>query len=119
MEESRDHSALVERRLKAHDAGPSAVKDAAMRLGGLNWSAFFQAHPDTSGKLAAFAYAFEHLEIAGYELLARVASRTGDEHTRDACNEILMQERAAAGAIAGTFERAADASLAETTAPRA
>jgi ferritin-like metal-binding protein YciE len=118
LEESRDHSALVERRLKTHEAGPSAVKDAAMRLGGLNWSAFFQAHPDTPGKLAAFAYAFEHLEIAGYELLARVASRTGDEHTRDACNEILMQERAAAGAIAGTFERAADASLAETTAPR-
>ena len=89
-----------------------------MRLGGLNWSAFFQAHPDTPGKLAAFAFAFEHLEIAGYELLARVAARAGDEHTRDMCTQILAQERAAAAVIAETFERAADASLAQTTAPR-
>ena len=118
LEESREHAATVERRLRAHDSSPSTVKDAAMRLGGLNWSAFFQAHPDTPGKLAAFAYAFEHLEIAGYELLARVAARAGDEHTRDMCTEILRQERAAAGSIAGTFERAADASLAETTGPR-
>jgi ferritin-like metal-binding protein YciE len=118
LEQSREHAALVERRLAAHDAAPSTVKDAAMRLGGLNWSAFFQAHPDTPGKLAAFAYAFEHLEIAGYELLARVAARAGDDHTGDLCRAILTDERAAAGLIAGTFERAADASLAATTAAR-
>jgi len=118
LEESREHAEMLERRLDAHDAGASALKDAAMRLGGLNWSAFFQAHPDTPGKLAAFAYAFEHLEIAGYELLALVAERAGDEHTRTVCHDILTQERSAAGAIAATFERAADASLAETTAPR-
>jgi len=118
LEESREHARILERRLDAHDASPSSLKDAAMRLGGLNWSAFFQAHPDTPGKLAAFAYAFEHLEIAGYELLARAAARAGDGHTERVCAEILTQERGAAGAIAGTFERAADASLAETTAPR-
>jgi ferritin-like metal-binding protein YciE len=118
LEQSREHATLVERRLAAHDAAPSTVKDAAMRLGGLNWSAFFQAHPDTPGKLAAFAYAFEHLEIAGYELLARVAARAGDDHTGDLCREILTEERTAAGLIAGTFERAADASLAATTAAR-
>jgi ferritin-like metal-binding protein YciE len=118
LDQSREHARIVELRLAAHDAGPSALKDGAMRLGGLNWSAFFQAHPDTTGKLAAFGYAFEHLEIAGYELLARVARRAGDDHTCDACSEILTQERAAAGAIAGTFERAATSSLAETTAQR-
>jgi ferritin-like metal-binding protein YciE len=118
LEESREQAAMVERRLEAHDAGPSTLKDAAMRLGGLNWSAFFQAHPDTPGKLAAFAYAFEHLEIAGYELLARVAARAGDEHTHTMCGQILMQERAAAGAVAGTFERAAETSLAATTTSR-
>jgi ferritin-like metal-binding protein YciE len=118
LEESREHARLIERRLAAHDASPSTVKDAAMRLGGLNWSAFFQAHPDTPGKLAAFAYAFEHLEIAGYELLARVAARAGDDHTGDICRDILTQERAAAGLIARTFERAADASLGATTAVR-
>ena len=118
LEQSREHAALIEARLAAHDAGPSMVKDAAMRLGGLNWTAFFQAHPDTPGKLAAFAYAFEHLEIAGYELLARVARHVGDEETQGTCGEILTEERAAADVIAETFERAADASLAETAPAR-
>ena len=116
LEQSREHADMIKRRLAAHDARPSRLKDSAMRLGGLNWSAFFRVHPDTPGKLAAFTYAFEHLEIASYELLSRVARRAGDDHTCDACEQILMEERVAAGAIAGTFERAADASLAETTA---
>ena len=115
LEQSREHADMIKRRLAVHDARPSMFKDSAMRLGGLNWSAFFRAHPDTPGKLAAFTYAFEHLEIASYELLSRVARRAGDDHTCDACEQILMEERVAAGAIAGTFERAADASLAETT----
>jgi len=116
LEQSREHADMIKRRLAAHDTRPSRLKDSAMRLGGLNWSAFFQMHPDTPGKLAAFTYAFEHLEIASYELLSRVARRAGDDHTCDACEHILMEERVAAGAIAGTFERAADASLSETTA---
>ena len=45
-----------------------------MRLGGDQLERpSSQAHPDTPGKLAAFVYAFEHLEIGGYEQLARVA----------------------------------------------
>ena len=118
LEQSREHADMIKRRLAAHDARPSTLKDSAMRLGGLNWSAFFRAHPDTPGKLAAFTYAFEHLEIASYELLSRVARRAGDDHTCDACEQILMEERWAADATAGTFERAADASLAETTTQR-
>ena len=118
LEQSREHAASVERRLKAHDATPSTLKDAADAARRPELERVLPRAPDTPGKLAAFAYAFEHLEIAGYELLARVARRAGDEHTSDMCAAILTQERAAAGAIAGTFERAADASLAETTAPR-
>jgi len=33
LEESREHATAVERRLGAHDSGPSTLKDAAMRLG--------------------------------------------------------------------------------------
>ena len=53
-----------------------------MRLGALNWNTFFRAHPDTPGKLAAFAYAFEHLEIGGHEQLKRVALRAGEQKDR-------------------------------------
>jgi ferritin-like metal-binding protein YciE len=79
LEESREHARLIDDRLQALGGDPSSLKDAALRLGALNWSAFFQAQPDTPGKLAAFVYAFEHLEMGGYEQLKRVAERVGDD----------------------------------------
>ena len=82
-----------------------------MRLGALNWGAFFQAHPDTPGKLAAFARAFEYLEVGGYEQLKRVAKRAGDEETASLVERILAQEREAAERIAGAFDQALTASL--------
>jgi ferritin-like metal-binding protein YciE len=109
--ETSGHAALVERRLGELGAAPSKLKDAAMKLGGLNWSGFFKAQPDTPGKLAAFAYAFEHLEIAGYEELKRVATRAGDTSTVEICDRILGEEREAARKVAGAFEAAAEASL--------
>src|SRR4051794_34802062 len=76
--ESREHQRLVEERLRARGGSSNKLKDAAMRLGALNWGGFFAAQPDTPGKLAAFAYAFEFLEIGGYEQLLRVARRGDD-----------------------------------------
>jgi ferritin-like metal-binding protein YciE len=107
----RDQIRLVEERLHALGESPSRVKDAAMRLGALNWAGFFAAHPDTPGKLAVFAYAFEHLEIAGYELLARVADRAGDGMTAELAVRIASEERAMAATIRTSFDRALDASL--------
>ena len=111
LEETREQQRLVEERLEALGASPNRLQDAAMRLGALNWGVFFQAQPDTPGKLAAFAFAFEHLEIAGYELLKRVARRAGDEATARLADRILEQERAAAAKIAAAFDRAVAASL--------
>jgi ferritin-like metal-binding protein YciE len=111
LEETRRQQALVEERLRAHGAGPSALKDAAMRLGALNWGAFFGAHTDTPGKLAAFAFAFEHLEIGGYEQLRRVAERAADPETAATADRIISEERAAAGRIAHHWDEAVDASL--------
>ncbi len=110
--ESRQHLELVEERLNALGDDPSTLKDAALRLGALNWGAFFQGHPDTPGKLAVFTYAFEHLEIGGYEQLKRVARRAGDDETITIADRILGEERAAAGRIAGVFDEAVTASLA-------
>jgi ferritin-like metal-binding protein YciE len=111
LDETRDHAEAIEERLNALGGDPSTVKDAALRLGALNWGAFFQAHPDTPGKLAAFARAFEHLEIGGYEQLRRVAERAGDEETAALVERILAQEREAADRIAGAFDEAVTAAL--------
>jgi ferritin-like metal-binding protein YciE len=109
--ESEGHRALIDRRLEAYGSSASRIKDAAMRLGGLNWSLFFQAQPDTTGKLAAFAYAVEHLEMAAYAHLRGVADRAGDRATIDAVDVIVADEQVAASAIEAQFLRAAVVSL--------
>ena len=105
LKETRGHEELIELRLRARGASASLAKDAALRSGGLNLGAFFGAQPDTTTKLAGFAYAFEHLEIAAYELLKRVARRADDEDTVKAADLILAEERAAAEKIAATWDR--------------
>ncbi len=109
--ESEEHQRLITARLEARGAAPSKVKDAALRLGALNWRAFFGAQPDTSAKLAAFAYAFEHLEIGAYEMLKRVAARAGDTETEQTAERILAEERGAAQQIRSLFDLALDATL--------
>jgi ferritin-like metal-binding protein YciE len=82
-------------------------------LGALNWGAFFAAQPDTPVKLAGFSYAFEHLEIAAYELLGRIAGRAGDTETEAVSQRVLQQERAAAALIHDLFPAALEAALHE------
>jgi ferritin-like metal-binding protein YciE len=111
LEETREHERLIDERLTALGGDPSNLKDAMMRLGALNWGLFFQLHPDTPGKLAAFVFAFEHLEIGGYEQLKLVAERAGDETTVETIERIVKQEHTAASKLAGAFDRAAEAAL--------
>ena len=54
---------------------------SGLRIGGINLAGFFGAQPDTTAKLAGFAFAFEHLEVMSYELLRRVAESAWDEET--------------------------------------
>jgi ferritin-like metal-binding protein YciE len=111
LKQTERHRELIERRLEARGASPSTLKDAALRLGGVNLGMFFKAQPDTPAKLAAFAYAFEHLEVAAYELLRRIAARADDEETVAAADTILFEERAAAAKVHEQFDPALDASL--------
>ena len=76
-----------------------------LKAGGLNLSAFFGAQPDSTTKLAGFAFAFEHLEVAAYELLQRVAARAGDEEVVATAEEILAEERRAAERVAESWDR--------------
>ena len=101
LAETRHHSELIEQRLDALGGDASSLKDALMRMGALNWGTFFQAHPDTPGKLAAFAFAFEHLEIGGYEQLKRVAERAGDAETAKTASRRDPRRGARGGGEAG------------------
>src|SRR2546423_1091557 len=68
--------------------------------------------PDPPGKLLAFAYGFEPLEIGGYEHLRRVAQRAADQEAVALVGRILPQERVAAQRFAANWDRAAEAALA-------
>ena len=111
LAETHHHEERLRERLEAHDSGPSRLKDAALRLGSLNLGGFFGAQPDTQAKLPGFAFAFEHLEIAAYELLKRVAQRANDLETVTIADATLVEERAAADKIAGMWDTAVDAAL--------
>ena len=111
LEETREHQRLVDERLRALGSGPARFQAGALRVGALNLGTFFKAQPDTPAKLAGFAYAFEALEAAGYELLSRTATRAGDELTAATAQRILAEERTAAERVAGTWDAATDAAL--------
>jgi ferritin-like metal-binding protein YciE len=115
LDETREQQRLVEQRLQALGESPSRFQNIGMRLGGANLGAFFAAQPDTPAKLAGFAFAFEHLEIAAYELLRRVAQRAGDQETAELAERIAAEERAAANRIAGTWDAAMDVTLRQLT----
>jgi UDP-glucose 4-epimerase len=105
LEETSLHRERIASLLEERGARPSMVKDAILKAGGLNLSAFFGAQPDSTTKLAGFAFAFEHLEIAAYELLQRVAARVGDEGVATAAEQILADERRAAERVAESWDR--------------
>jgi ferritin-like metal-binding protein YciE len=111
LEETRVQQAAVEARLEARGARPSRFKRVVLRVGGVNLGGFLGAQQDTPAKLAGFAFAFEHLEIAAYSQLRLVAERAGDPDTARLAERISGEERAAAALIRAQFEPAMDAAL--------
>src|SRR5215211_8375838 len=77
LHETERQEERVRELLEAGDAQPSKVKDVAGRAGGMGMLLFAKFQPDTPGKLVAHAFSYEHLEVAAYELLRRVADRAG------------------------------------------
>ncbi len=109
LEETEQQLKALEGRLAALGGDTSALEDSAMKLGAMNWSAFFASQKDTPAKPAVFAYALEHPEIAGYELPRRPAQRAGDAATVQLGEGILEEERQMAERLAnalGDFTRA-------------
>jgi ferritin-like metal-binding protein YciE len=82
---------------------------------------FARLNPDTPGKLAMHAFSYEHMELATYELLGRVAQRGGDAHVAMLAKRIGAEEASMAERINERWDRAVDASLREkdTAATRA
>lgn len=107
LAETENHERLVRERLEALGESPSKLKDLAAKGAAALSGATASSAPDTTGKVALQAYAFEHLEIASYRMLRTVAERAGDAETVTMAERILREEQDAAGKLDGLIEPAA------------
>jgi ferritin-like metal-binding protein YciE len=111
--ETEGHAMRMRARLEAHGAQPSTVKQAAGILTALAKMPLDMVRGEKAGRNARDGYATEHLEIASYELLKRVAQRASDEETVSDCDLIIEQERAMAETIAANWDKFTELSLRE------
>ena len=110
-EETERHLERLEERLQAWGEKPSKVKDAGMMFGASGLGMVAAARKDNAGKVARDGYTAEHLEIAAYQLLERVASRAGDQETAAVARQNRAEEEAMAQVIDNSWDLALDMSF--------
>jgi ferritin-like metal-binding protein YciE len=111
--ETKDQIARLEARLEAHYKNPSDLKDVSAQF-----IAFLKAlgnlvREDKPAKNARDAFVVEHLEIAMYEILERLAIRAGDPKTAEVAQQNRAEEQAMAGSIAANWDSVIRETLAE------
>ncbi len=111
--QTQNHADRMAQRLEAHDATPSTVKQIGGVLGALAKLPWDFVGAEKAGRNARDAYATEHLEIASYELLRRIAQKAGDEETAQAAREIIVEEHAMAKLIAENWDKFTELALLE------
>ncbi len=119
-EELRQHRLVTERqsdrlrdRLEAHGAAPSAVREAGGILGALMKGVVDVARGEKAGRNARDGYATEHMEIAAYQLLERVAERAADPETAEVARQNRAEEEEMARRLDAHWDRFVELSLAE------
>ncbi len=112
--ETERHADLLRERLESHGASPSIVREASGIVGAMMKGVLDLTRSERAGRNARDAYATEHMEIASYELLERIAQRAGDEQTVEVARRNRADEERMAQTIAANWDRFAELSLAET-----
>jgi ferritin-like metal-binding protein YciE len=115
--ETEQHAERLEKRLAAHDASPSTVREAAGIANALMKGVLDKVRNEKAGRNARDGYATEHLEIASYQLLERVAEKAGDEETAEVARQNRKDEEAMAKKIEANWDRFAALSLQEAGVP--
>lgn len=111
--ETEQHEARLARRLEAIGEGTSGRKQAQTMIGGALKSVIDSVRGDKPAKNARDGYVTEHIEIAAYELLERLAIRAGDHETAEIARHNRADEQAMADKIAASWDHVLDLTLAD------
>ena len=110
--QTEEHERRLRERLDAMGASTSTIKE----VGGLGAALFKgvgdMARTDKHAKNARDGFVTEHMEIAAYELLERLAKRAGDEETAEVARKNRSDEQAMAKKIESNWDRFLDLTLA-------
>jgi len=111
--QTEEQAARLEERLREHDASPSRAKEAGGVMAALMKSVLDVARSDSPGRNARDGFATEHMEIASYQMLERVARKAGDTKTAAVARQNREEEEAMARSIGAKWNKIVELSLEE------
>ena len=111
--ETEEHEQRLRERLEAMGRGTSTRKQAQAVGAALLKGVGDQARGDKAGKNARDGYMAEHLEIAAYQLLERLAQKVGDTETAEVARRNRADVEEMARRIDASWDRTLELTLEE------